>query len=179
MHQLLGLVVGLCLILVAVVTKDEDAHTPIAITLFICAYLHGIMSLFLEKNIPRRFMMIAATYAVIGILMSIFYNYDGGIWMCDFELLFVCIFSLYLTTFFEEKTKTNDIPGKLKVPLINVETYVKGTRPVSAGSARPTGSPRSARSARSAGSARPAGSAGSERSERSERFGDSGLGRFA
>lgn len=111
-HQLCGFTAGMCMVLVALVTNRDEAHLPIAITLFVSAYLHSVMSLFLEPNKTRQFVVLAATFIIVGIFISFAHK---GVWISDFEWLFICTFSLYLTTFWERK---KPMVPELEIPLM-------------------------------------------------------------
>lgn len=103
-HKGLGLIAGTSLLLVAAVTNEHGAHTPIAMILFVCALIHSAMTLWLPSSDHRHqhvFITSATAFVLIGIINS-FYTQR---WIAAFEFSFVTIFSFYLTTFWEKKPR--------------------------------------------------------------------------
>lgn len=106
-HKGIGLIAGTCLLLVAAVTNEHGAHTPIAMTLFVCALIHSAMTLWLPLSNHRHqhvFITLATAFVLIGIINS-FYTH---VWIAAFEFSFVSIFSFYLTTFWDKNKGSED-----------------------------------------------------------------------
>ena len=123
-HKGIGLIAGTCLLLVAAVTNEHEAHTPIAMTLFVCALIHAIMTLWLPSSDNRHqhvFLAISTAFVLFGIILS-FYT---KVWIAAFEFSFVTIFSFYLTTFWEKKPPKKYIKKDIKNPLINTKNDIR------------------------------------------------------
>lgn len=94
-HQMFGFIAAVALVLVAAFDNNTAAHNPIAMTLFISAYVHAVISCVWIRTQQHYFVAAVTTFVLFGIILS-FYT---KAWIAAFEFSFVTIFSFYLTTF--------------------------------------------------------------------------------
>ena len=123
-HKLFGFLAAVALVLVAAFDNKTAAHNPIAMTLFLSAYFHAVISCIWLGMYQHYVVVAVTTFVLFGIILS-FYT---KVWIAAFEFSFVTIFSFYLTTFWtsdNEERKLSRAEDEEVTSLVAQASYTK------------------------------------------------------